>query len=54
MTHELGHVIALGHPSSTDVSVMRQGTSLSWSNYDRPQAHDRNDLVSYYKKNLGR
>lgn len=43
--HELGHVACLGHPSSTEVSIMTNGQE-SWS---IPQAHDRADLASYYQ-----
>lgn len=53
MTHELGHVMNLGHPS-TETSVMRQGSPLPWTDYNKLQDHDRNDLVSYYKTKLGR
>ncbi len=48
ITHEIGHCLNLGHTSSQ--SVMRQGWDLGWSNYDRPQDHDRADLNNYYNK----
>lgn len=51
VTHEIGHVMNLGHNET--VSVMSTA-SATWSDYDKPQDHDRNDLVTYYKSSLGR
>ncbi|KNY27579.1 hypothetical protein [Pseudobacteroides cellulosolvens] len=48
LTHELGHVLGLGHPSSTDVSIMHTGDFPSWNNWTLPQAHDRSDLIGFY------
>lgn len=48
MTHEIGHCINLGHPSTSETSVMKPGWNLSWTNYDMLQSFDRTTLSTMY------
>ena len=46
--HEVGHVLGLGHPTSTTtISVMQAAISNSGIR-ELPQTHDRDDLRSFY------
>jgi hypothetical protein len=44
--HEIGHVVGLGHPTSTSTVSVMQG-SLTYA-ATSPQTHDKNDLNSFY------
>jgi hypothetical protein len=47
--HEIGHVVGLGHPTSTaTISVMQSGTGNSGFRLS-PQPHDRDDLNAFYR-----
>jgi hypothetical protein len=49
LAHEIGHVMGLGHPGSSTVSIMHTGSiPTDWSNYWKPADHDRSDLNSFY------
>lgn len=53
ITHELGHCMNMGHPSSSSTqTVMKQGwsDSLTWSDFDRPQIYDYVVLTLLYDK----
>ena len=43
--HEMGHVLGLGHPPDTTVSLMHAHDDSPWN---IPQDHDRNDLIAFY------
>ena len=43
--HEMGHVLGLGHPPDTTVSLLHAHDDSPWN---IPQDHDRNDLIAFY------
>lgn len=48
--HEIGHVIGLNETNDGTRSVMKQGkgSTFGWSNYWKPQTHDKTDLGRYH------
>lgn len=49
--HEIGHIFGFDDTNVKDLkTIMKQGrgSTFGWSNYDKPQSHDRSDLKSFY------
>lgn len=55
-SHEIGHCLGSQDTNidpyydTTTVSIMRQGTgsTLGWTNYQKPQTHDKTDVSGWY------
>jgi hypothetical protein len=48
IVHEIGHCVDLAHYQYPTLSVLRTGWDLEFTNYFRPQAIERTDLLNYY------
>lgn len=51
MTHEIGHVLGLGHPNDIYYPVNAESVMRTWGNYEgyyTPKTHDTNDLNNKY------
>ncbi|MDO3409971.1 zinc-dependent metalloprotease family protein [Saccharibacillus sp. CPCC 101409] len=51
MTHEIGHVLGLGHPNDIYYPVTAESIMRTWGNYEgyyTPKAHDTTDLNGKY------
>jgi hypothetical protein len=48
LAHEMGHSLGLGHTTSESIVYCSVPTESQWTDVDKPQAHDRTDLASWY------
>ena len=50
LAHEMGHVVQLGHPTSSNVNSVMHGTPGTVGGYSKmtPQTKDKNDLIDIY------